>query len=44
MTNLYRKFSDRDTWTIEEYATKEEALEEAMYYIDTGWIVMVQEQ
>lgn len=44
MTKLYRKYGNNDSWTVEEYSTKEEALEEAMYYLDTGWIVQVEEQ
>lgn len=44
MVTLYKKYSNNDNWTTEEFKTMEEAMEEAVYCLEGGWIVQVSEE
>jgi len=43
MATLYKKYGNNDAWTIEQYDTMEEAMEEAVYQLELGAIVQVEE-
>jgi hypothetical protein len=44
MVTLYSKYSESRDWNIEQYETMEKALDEAMYLIESGYIVKVEQE
>jgi hypothetical protein len=44
MVTLYKKYGNNDAWSTEQYDTMEEAMEEAVYCLESGWIVQVSEE